>query len=249
MVDEICGDPARSDGRLQPGGLLVEVDGRSLVGLTYAEGFKILKGTPKMATFRVKKMREEAGGVPSRKGVEPDMRGAVSTDVKAKVNTASSYQSVVHSKTETGAPLLSLSEVLTMHQPEVDLVQETASSTDLGMIDIDLQEPSDQDMPLGSDLFRSSRTNHAPELDHAYKLDHAHQLDRPLGRSGHMFAGGVTTTSHEGALPGGDGDGDLTDVTDTEIESDDEISAPPPPLPTSPIPHDTPTHTLVVEDS
>ena len=161
MVDEICHDPARSDGRLQPGDLLVEVDGRSLVGLTYAEGFKILKGTPKMATFRVKKMREGAGDVPLGKGVEPDMGGAVSTDIKAKVNTASSYQSVIHSEMETGAPLLSLSEVLTMpHQPEVDPVQETASSTDLGMIDMDLQEPSDQDMPLGSDLFRSSRGHH-----------------------------------------------------------------------------------------
>ena len=239
MVDEICGDPAKSDGRLQPGDLLVEVDGRSLVGLTYAEGFKILKGTPKMATFKVKKKREGAGGVPSGKGAVPGMGGVVSTYIKTKVNTASSYQSVMHSEMETGAPLLSLSEVLTMHQPEVDPLQETAWSTDLGMINIDLQEPSDQDMPLGSDLFRSSRTHHTS------KLDHTHKLDRPLGRSGHMFAGGVTTTSHEGAITCGDGDGDLTDVTDTEIESDDEISAPPPPLPTSPIPHDTPTTPLL----
>ena len=56
-----------------------------------------------------------------------------------------------------------------------------------------------------------------------------------------MLAGGVTTTSHEGVLPGGGGD-----LTDTDVELDDEISVPPPPLPTSSIPYDMSTHTVFV---
>ena len=68
IILTITGDPARSDGRIQPGDQLVEVDGRSLVGLPYLEGVAIIKATSNMATFRVRKRKEGRGDMPSREG-------------------------------------------------------------------------------------------------------------------------------------------------------------------------------------
>ena len=298
----ITGDPASSDGRIQPGDQLVEVDGRSLMGLPYLEGVAIIKATSNMAIFRVRTrkdnregdMSNREGDMPNREGNMPNREGdmpsregdtqsplgrekeqphgqmvSVGTPLEREEPRDGSVKSA-----DVGFPLASGENVATTTQQATPSLEESTPTQQEATPTQQKATPTQQEatptqqkatptqqeatpspkdqymyMPLGTDLFKSSRANHTPELDHAHKLDHAHQLDRPLGRSGHMFAGGVTTTSHEGALPGRDGDGDLTDVTDTEIESDDEISAPPPPLPTSPIPHDTPTHTLVVEDS
>ena len=68
IILTVPGDPARSDGRIQPGDQLVEVDGRNLVGLPYLEGVAIIKATSNMATFRVRKRKEGRGDMPSREG-------------------------------------------------------------------------------------------------------------------------------------------------------------------------------------
>ena len=75
IILTVPGDPARSDGRIQPGDQLVEVDGRSLVGLPYLEGVAIIKATSNMATFRVRKRKEGRGDMPSREGDIPSREG------------------------------------------------------------------------------------------------------------------------------------------------------------------------------
>ena len=72
IILTVPGDPARSDGRIQPGDQLVEVDGRSLVGLPYLEGVAIIKATSNMATFRVRKRKEGRGDTPNREGDTPN---------------------------------------------------------------------------------------------------------------------------------------------------------------------------------
>ena len=67
IIHSLAEDPAKSDGRLQPGDELVEVDGRSLVGLPLPEGKAIIKGTSGTATFRVRKR----GGVTTPPATSP----------------------------------------------------------------------------------------------------------------------------------------------------------------------------------
>ena len=62
VLEELIDDPARSDGRIHRGDELVEVDGRSLMGLSYMEGVAMIRGSSKTATFRV---RKRSGGAPS----------------------------------------------------------------------------------------------------------------------------------------------------------------------------------------
>ena len=75
IILTVPGDPAKSDGRIQPGDQLVEVDGRSLVGLPYLEGVAIIKATSNMATFRVRKRKEGRGDMPSREGDTQSLLG------------------------------------------------------------------------------------------------------------------------------------------------------------------------------
>ena len=55
-------DPAKSDGRIRPGDELIEVGGRSLVGLSYSDGVAIIKAVSGAATFKVRKSKNEGDG-------------------------------------------------------------------------------------------------------------------------------------------------------------------------------------------
>ena len=66
VLEELIDDPARSDGRIHRGDELVEVDGQSLVGLSYMEGVAMIRGSSKTATFRVRKRSGGTPPVPSR---------------------------------------------------------------------------------------------------------------------------------------------------------------------------------------
>ena len=275
-MDAVDANPAKSDGRLQHGDELVEVDGQSLIGPSFEECLAIIKATPGRATFNVKKRREVRDALTLRREGALTLRresalagGAVGTTVAelAVQSQTDDHPSAVHNETgsdvairsvgteshttgcvatESSAPQLTLSELLTMHEAEVDSSKDASSSTDLDIIIIDLQEPSDQGSshpPLVLDQLRDgvAPRNTANVHHHPLEMDSRIQEVKGTGYS--------NEEDHRIDAEDDDDDDDLTDVTDTEMESCDEALAPPPPLPTSPIPEqDTPTHSHTVDD-
>ena len=59
VVRDITMDPAKSDGRIQPGDELVEVDGMKLIGLPYLKSLSVVMATSDKVTFRVRRRRGE----------------------------------------------------------------------------------------------------------------------------------------------------------------------------------------------
>ena len=231
-MDEAMSDPAKSDGRIQHGDELVEVDGKSVVGLSYQDGLAIIKGTAEKATFRVKRRNNTE---------QPLVVGAVFAASGASIETPlirdGAFEGSHHVDTEGNrrAPLLSISELLNLHHPEMEPSRDTGSSTDLTSIVVNLDDTPQQATPLGKATPTESMSRARHPLESAtIKNTDSHERGIPDDHDDD------DDDDREG------GDDDLTDVTVTETESDDEA---PPPLPMSPLPEpDTPTHTLRVVD-
>ena len=231
-MDEAMFDPAKSDGRIQHGDELVEVDGKSVVGLSYQDGLAIIKGTAEKATFRVKRRNNTE---------QPLVVGAVFAASGASIETplirdgASEGSHHVDTEGNRRAPLLSISELLNLHHPEMEPSRDTGSSTDLTSIVVNLDDTPQQATPLGKATPTESMSRARHPLESAtIKNTDSHERGIPDDHDDD------DDDDREG------GDDDLTDVTVTETESDDEA---PPPLPMSPLPEpDTPTHTLRVVD-
>ena len=131
IILTVPGDPAKSDGRIQPGDQLVEVDGRSLVGLPYLEGVAIIKATSNMATFRVRKRKEGRGDMPSREGDTQSLLGrekeqphgqmvSVGTPLKREEPLDGSVKSA-----DVGSPLASGENVATPTQQVTPSLEES----------------------------------------------------------------------------------------------------------------------------
>ena len=119
IILTITGDPASSDGREQPGDQLVEVDGRSLVGLPYLEGVAIIKATSNMATFRVRKrkdMSNREGDMPNREGDMPNREGDMPHRERDTPNREGDTQSPLGREKEQ-PPMVSVGTPLKREEP------------------------------------------------------------------------------------------------------------------------------------